>query len=132
MLSRFTEIVLLPQRHNAIYQRLGFVWGSLECRTYLLHLITDSKTKEGNDRQGFDPAVASELAKLLHHHDEEYPEFDSRDLGIMTAFTAQPIAGGPKPRPLPDPPPKGGWLVLVITAVVILGTLYTVFTASHP
>lgn len=55
-------------------QRIDLMWGSSECRKFLLHLLTDTR---GGTRQGFPKEHAATIMSLLMEHDRRYPQFEN-------------------------------------------------------
>ena len=64
--------------------RIGFkvnsLWGTKECRVYLVTLLSDSRN---GARQGFDLNTAKLIYGLLADHDESYPQYDDSDHVIL-------------------------------------------------
>jgi hypothetical protein len=56
-----------------ITKRIESLWGTQECRKFLLELISDSRDGQ---RQGLPTEVAKEIILVLQNHDEQYPGFD--------------------------------------------------------
>lgn len=54
--------------------RIDTLWGSPECRTLLVDLLTENRDGK---RQGFPAQHASTLFSLLNEHDRRFPEFDT-------------------------------------------------------
>jgi len=67
-----------------ITHRIESLWGTKECRNFLLELISDSRDGQ---RQGLPPNVAKEIILVLQHHDAEFPGFD--DSGEFVKMTYQ-------------------------------------------
>lgn len=55
-------------------RRIDLIWGSSECRKFLLHLLTDTR---GGTRQGFPKEHAGTIMSLLMEHDRRYPQFEN-------------------------------------------------------
>lgn len=55
-------------------RRIDTMWGSRECRQYLMHLMTDTR---GGTRQGFPPQHAATIMALLMEHDRCFPELEN-------------------------------------------------------
>ena len=55
-----------------IQRRLEAIWGTPECRSYLVGLMRQS---DRESREGFPPHVFRTLFDIYSLHDYEYPEF---------------------------------------------------------
>ena len=99
---------------NEAFPRLGEkvfnTWGSRECRTLLCDLINDTR---GGTRQGFQPAVAAAIIRLLSSHDEQFKEFDDSD-NVIIPFKSQA-------RIVRHTVDQEGWPILFKIAVGIIG-----------
>ncbi len=49
---------------------IELIWGTRECRIYLVTLLTDSRD---GGRAGFEPAAARTIYRLLEEHDRVFP-----------------------------------------------------------
>ncbi len=58
---------LIPER---IMQRMEALWGTDTCRSYILELLTDTRS---NTRKGFSVQQARQLLECLETHDFEFP-----------------------------------------------------------
>lgn len=69
-------------KYPHITNRIEALWGTRECRSFLLDLISDSRDGQ---RQGLPPEVAREVLMLITSHDEAFPNLDdSQDYVKMT------------------------------------------------
>ena len=59
--------------------RIDELWGSAECRSLLLLLLSD--TRDG-ERRGFPREHAATLMRLLIAHDQQFPAFDDSFSGL--------------------------------------------------
>lgn len=65
-----TDIRSLVERFPHL-DRIPMLWGTRECRSYLNHLLTDTR---GGQRRGFPPEHAKTIFALLTEHDDSFPE----------------------------------------------------------
>jgi hypothetical protein len=70
-----------------ITRRIESLWGTRECRTFLLELISDSRDGQ---RQGLPPEVAQEIILVLQDHDEAYPGFDDSAEFVKMTYQFMP------------------------------------------
>jgi hypothetical protein len=70
-----------------ITKRIESLWGTRECRKFLLELISDSRDGQ---RQGLPPEVAKEILLVLQNHDERYPGFDDSGEYVKMAYQFVP------------------------------------------
>ncbi|THF63483.1 hypothetical protein [Pseudothauera rhizosphaerae] len=54
-------------------RKIDHIWGSRECRNYILQLMTDTR---GGTRQGFPREHALTIMSLLMEHDRRFPQFE--------------------------------------------------------
>lgn len=74
-------------RYPHITKRIESLWGTKECRKFLLELIADSRD---GSRQGLPPEVAREIIVVLQNHDEDYPGFDDSAEFVRTTYRFMP------------------------------------------
>lgn len=77
----------LKQKHPHIMKKVEAMWGTKECRDYLMHLIKDSRD---GARAGFDFTVASSILQLLIRHDELFPQYNIIEDPAVRPFTFSP------------------------------------------
>ncbi|WP_121241876.1 hypothetical protein [Sulfurisoma sediminicola] len=70
-----------------ITHRIESLWGTKECRNFLLELISDSRDGK---RQGLPPDVAKEIILVLQHHDAEFPGFDDSAEFVKMSYQFMP------------------------------------------
>lgn len=101
----------LKKRHPHIAKKVETLWGSKECRDYIMHILKDSRDGK---RAGFDFSVAGELLKLIAKHDELFPQFNVIEPAVQgfRFHTPPPIAQQ-----------EGDWSVVRRVAFVIIGVL---------
>lgn len=62
------SLTVLARRYPNILNRIIMIWGTEEGDQYLTELITNTKTDEGNQREGFPPDVFDHLLKIYNIH----------------------------------------------------------------
>lgn len=60
-------------------RKIDLIWGSRECRQFLLDLLTDSR---GGKRQGFPPEHAMTIMRLQMEHDRLFPQFENEPIEL--------------------------------------------------
>lgn len=74
-LSSVTDNLLLIREFDRIKQRIMQIWGTEECRKYMIGLVLDERDRHISQVQGFPPHIVSALLNLIDLHDCEYPDF---------------------------------------------------------
>lgn len=62
---------LIAGRYPHIAVKMNALWGSRECREYLLELTIDSR----GDRRGFHENDLFTIYHLIEEHDKQFPRF---------------------------------------------------------
>ncbi len=66
--------------HPLIIRKLSILWGSCEIGTYFKELFTTDR----EHRNGFDPDVFSELARIYDEHNKQFPVSTSQTWGVTS------------------------------------------------
>lgn len=64
------SIRLLKSDYPTIYNRIKMLWGSPECRKYLLEITL----KDSHDDSHFSVVIMQALHFLISRHDNEFPD----------------------------------------------------------
>lgn len=70
-----------------ITKRIESLWGTRDCRKFLIELIADSRD---GARKGLPPEVAKEILLLIEGHDAEFPHFDDSQQYVKTTYQFMP------------------------------------------
>lgn len=73
-----TDTKALYERYPHLRQ-IDLMWGSRECRRYLMNLMTDTR---GGTRQGFMPEHAMTIMRLQMEHDRLFPQFENEPVDL--------------------------------------------------
>lgn len=78
ILPRTMDTVALYARFPHL-QCIDLMWGSRECRQYVLNLMTDTR---GGTRQGFPSDHAMTIMSLLMEHDRVFPQYENEPVDL--------------------------------------------------
>lgn len=73
-----TDTAALYARYPHL-QHIELIWGTRECRRYLLKLMTDSR---GGKRHGFEPDHALTIMRLQIEHDNLFPQYENEPVDL--------------------------------------------------
>ena len=112
-------------KYPHIHTKVTTLWGTPDCRKYLLKLIGDNPD---GTKQGFTTVEAGALVDLLTKHDMLFPKLDDTSNFIDTGFYSV------LPKHLKDAPKEsilGGWFMLIVIfsiACAIVTVKITIFS----
>jgi hypothetical protein len=75
------------EQYPHITKRIETLWGTRDCRKFLLELIADSRD---GSRKGLPPEVAKEILLLIESHDADFPGFDDSQDYVKTTYQFMP------------------------------------------